>query len=149
MYGYTNVKIASFTLQKRENILEFNETQAECRKQLSLGPSYDGSGNDTGTVKFKVGDEIKHTVHIHDIPTTKNQDLNQNTGSTTSSISNASYKSARERLGSSSCISDKVDEGPVSAGNDGASESILVYSFCTHGKNIKYFKFINYVCTKP
>jgi hypothetical protein len=99
----------------------------ECRKILSLIPVYDGSEDDTATIKFKVDDEIKHTVHIHEIPTEKSQDLSQSQRSTNSSISNSSFRTARESMASSSSSSDFTDESAVMQGK--YSKSSLHKSF--------------------
>ncbi|XP_060561576.1 uncharacterized protein LOC132721312 [Ruditapes philippinarum] len=110
----------SAKLEKGEDVLVFNEAQGECRKILSLIPVYDGSEDDTATIKFKVDDEIKHTVHIHEIPTEKSQDLSQSlksTRSANSSINDASFRTAPESMASSSSSSDFTDESTLMQGS--------------------------------
>lgn len=51
-----------------EDILEYKDSR-ECRKLLTFVPTYDAGSDGTATVKFKVEGKVKHTVHIHNVPT--------------------------------------------------------------------------------
>ncbi|XP_045172518.2 uncharacterized protein LOC123534358 [Mercenaria mercenaria] len=110
----------SAPLEKGEDVLEYNEAQGECRKFLSLVPTYDVSLGDVATVKFKVGDEVKHTVHIHDVPTERRSDLNLSIASNDSSylnVSGASQRSMGDSLNSSSSTTDCTVENEGVAGS--------------------------------
>lgn len=102
-----------FLFEKGEDVLEFNEAQGECRKIITLVPTYDESSGDTGFIKFKVDDEVKHTVYVHDVPTEK--DMNRSTSSSGSSYMIITGSSKRLSIGSnnsmfqSSCVD--VEEG--------------------------------------
>jgi hypothetical protein len=149
---------SNFSLQQGEDVLVFNEAQVECRKILSLIPVYNGSEDDTATIKFKVDDEIKHTVHIHEIPTQKSQGLSQSlksTGSANSSINDSSFRTAPESMGSSSSSSDFTDESAVMQGKYSKSNihnlsykmKVIRYLFETvlvkHSENLLNFKHIS------
>ncbi|XP_045171918.2 uncharacterized protein LOC123533973 [Mercenaria mercenaria] len=71
-------------LEKGEDIIEYNESLGECRRLLTLVPTYDEAADGNATIKFKVDGKVKHTVTIHDVPATRS--LSTSTSSSSSSF---------------------------------------------------------------
>lgn len=58
--------------EEGEDIIEYNQALSECRRLLTLVPTYVPSAEGIATIKFKIGGKVKHTVTVHDVPVTKN-----------------------------------------------------------------------------
>lgn len=122
-------------LEPGEDILEYSESLGECRKHLSLVPTYDEKSEGNATIKFKVDGRVKHTVTIHEVPTIRTVSISSNsssfadvTGATSrqtsvfsSSVSSQSFGSLDPSLSYSNDADDSVDAGTVREHNSSSS----------------------------